>query len=208
MNQRLRALCDLSMGTAREYVGRHEDDGRVEDLSPGGGGARRARRGGPPLDDPHDEAHLAAFERLARLELGELELHRSNPLYHVAALDVSSYDREYAPAAHRAQARRRHLAAWPDAVDAAVEALDRVPAPVAASLLGAARGLTADLEQERDGPVVERALDAHGRLVAHLEAAAADGTPDAALGRGPLERLLGTGEALQVDLGHLEERAD
>jgi hypothetical protein len=29
-----------------------------------------------------------------------------------------------------------------------------------------------------------------------------------ALGRGPLERLLGTGEALQVDLGRLEERAD
>src|SRR4029453_3017993 len=209
MNQRLRALCDLSMGSAREYVGRHEYDGRIEDLSPEGVRAALGRLGdGPAEADPHDEAQLAAFERLPPLELGELELPRSNPLYHIAALDVSSYDREYAPAAERAEARRRHLAAWPDAVDAAVEALDRVPGPVAASLLGAARGLTADLEQERDGPVVERALEAHGRLVAHLEAAAADGTPDAALGRGPLERLLGTGEALQVDLGHLEERAD
>jgi hypothetical protein len=207
MNQRLRALCDLSMGTAREYVGRHEYDGRVEDLSPEGVRAALARLGGPPLDDAHDEAHLAAFERLARLELGELELHRSNPLYHVAALDVSSYDREYAPAADRAEARRRHLAAWPDAVDAAVEALDRVPAPVAGSLLSAAKGLTADLNPDGD-PVVEEALAAHGRLVAHLEAAAADGPPEAALGRGPLERLLGTGEALQVDLGRLEERAD
>jgi len=207
MNQRLRALCDLSMGTAREYVGRHEYDGRVEDLSPAGVRAALARLGGPPLDDAHDEAHLAAFERLARLELGELELHRSNPLYHVAALDVSSYDREYAPAADRAEARRRHLAAWPDAVDAAVEALDRVPAPVAGSLLSAAKGLTADLNPDSD-PVVEEALAAHGRLVAHLEAAAADGPPEAALGRGPLERLLGTGEALEVDLGRLEERAD
>jgi Bacterial protein of unknown function (DUF885) len=207
MNQRLRALCDLSMGTAREYVGRHEYDGRVEDLSPEGVRAALARLGGPPLDDAHDEAHLAAFERLARLELGELELHRSNPLYHVAALDVSSYDREYAPAADRAEARRRHLAAWPDAVDAAVEALDRVPAPVAGSLLSAAKGLTADLNPDGD-PVVEEALAAHGRLVAHLEAAAADGPPEAALGRGPLERLLGTGEALEVDLGRLEERAD
>jgi len=209
MNQRLRVLCDLSMGSAREYVGRHEYDGRVEDLSPDGVRAALARLGdGPSEDDPHDEAQLAAFERLARLELGELELHRSNPLYHIAALDVSSYDREYAPAAERAEGRRRHLAAWPDAVDAAVEALDRVPAPVAASLLGAARGLTADLEQEKGDPVVERALEAHGRLLAHLEAAADDGPPDAALGRGPLERLLGTGEALEVDLGRLEERAD
>ncbi|HEX2157384.1 MAG TPA: DUF885 family protein, partial [Actinomycetes bacterium] len=57
-------------------------------------------------------------------------------------------------------------------------------------------------------PVVERALDAHKRLVAHLEAAAADGHRETALGRGALERLLGTGEALEADLGRLEERAD
>jgi hypothetical protein len=56
--------------------------------------------------------------------------------------------------------------------------------------------------------VVERALDAHKRLVAHLEAAAADGHPDTALGRDALERLLSTGEALEADLGRLEERAD
>jgi hypothetical protein len=207
MNQRLRALCDLSMGAAREYVGRHEYDGRVEDLSPEGVRAGLARLGqGPDPDDPHDAAQLAAFERLARLELGELELHRSNPLYHIAALDVSSYDREYAPAAERAEARRRHLAAWPDAVDAAVASLDRVAAPVAEALLPAARGLAADLDGT--DPVVGRALAAHGRLVAHLEAAAAGGHPDAALGREPLERLLGTGEAMAADLGRLEERAD
>ena len=212
MNQRLRAICDLSTSAVREYVGRHEYDGRIEDLSPEGVRAALSRIGGPPdvapEADPHDEAHLAAFERLVRLELGELELHRSNPLYHVAALDVSCYDREYAPAAERAEARRRHLAAWPDAVDAALAALDRVAAPVAEALLPAAKGLTADLEPSRGDPVVERALEAHKRLVAHLEAAAAGGHPDAALGRGPLERLLGTGEALTVDLGRLEEQDD
>jgi hypothetical protein len=210
MNQRLRALCDLSMGSVREYVGRHEYDGRVEDLSPEGVRAALARVGGrsEPEQDPHDEAQLAAFERLVRLELGELELHRSNPLYHIAALDVSCYDRDYAPEAERAEARRRHLAAWPDAVDAAVAALDRVAAPVAEALLPAARGLTAGLEESEGDPVVERALEAHKRLAAHLEAAADGGHHDTALGRGPLERLLGAGEALEVDLGRLEERAD
>jgi hypothetical protein len=210
MNQRLRALCDLSMGSVREYVGRHEYDGRVEDLSPEGVRAGLARVGGPsqPEQDPHDEAQLAAFERLARLELGELELYRSNPLYHIAALDVSCYDRDYAPEAERAEARRRHLAAWPDAVDAAVTALDRVAAPVAEALLPAARGLTAGLAEAGADPVVERALEAHKRLAAHLEAAADGGHRDTALGRGPLERLLGAGEALEVDLGRLEERAD
>ena len=209
MNQRLRAICDLSMSAVREYVGRHEYDGRVEDLSPEGVRAALARVGGPePEADPHDEAQLAAFERLVRLELGELELYRANPLYHVAALDVSCYDREYAPAEQRADARRRHLAAWPDAVDAAVTALDRVAAPVAGALLPAAKGLTAELDPSGGDPVVERALDAHKRLVAHLEAAAADGHPDTALGRDALERLLSTGEALEADLGRLEERAD
>src|SRR4029453_15283487 len=91
------------------------------------------------------------------------------------------------------------------AVEAAVTALDRVAGPVAEALLPAAQGLTADLEPQRAGdPVVERALAAHKRLVAHLEAAAADGLLDTALGRGPLERLLGTGEAMEVDLGPLE----
>jgi len=207
-NRRLRAICDLFAASAREYVGLHDYDGRVEDLSPAGVRAGLARLGGPPQPDPHDEAHLATFERLATLELGELELHRSNPLYHIAALDVSCYDREYAPAAERADARRRHLAAWPDAVDAAVEALDRVSAPVAGALLPAARGLAADLDPADADPVTAGARTAHRRLVELLERAAGNGQPTAALGRGPLERLLATGEAIAVDLGRLEQRAD
>src|SRR5215469_17680679 len=77
-----------------------------------------------PLDDPHDEGHLAAAERAARVWLGDLEMHRRNPLVHLAGLDLACYDRDYAPQRERDEARARHLAAWPEAIAAAVEALD------------------------------------------------------------------------------------
>jgi Bacterial protein of unknown function (DUF885) len=220
MDERLRALCDLAVSGVRENAGLHEYDGQVQDLSPAGVAAGLARlelawRAAGPGDpggagrdgrDAHDEAHLAAFAALARLELGELEEHRRNPLLHLDAMDLSCYDREYAPAAERAEARRRHLAAWPDAVDAAVESLDRVPRPVAEALLPAVRGLAAGLDPA--DPVAAAATAAHGRLVRHVEQAAASGDPDAALGGRALGRLLATGEAMPVDLGRLEERAD
>ncbi|KWX09933.1 hypothetical protein TR74_06660, partial [Carbonactinospora thermoautotrophica] len=82
----------------REYSGLHEYDGMVQDLSPDGVRAALRRLGGDPLDDPHDEAHLSAFENALRFQFGELELHRRNPLVHLGNLDLSSYDREYAPA--------------------------------------------------------------------------------------------------------------
>ena len=206
MDGRLRALCDLAVSGVRENAGRHEYDGRIQDLSPEGVKAGLDRLGGGPLPDPYDEAHLSTFEALARLELGELQLHRRNPLLHVAELDLSCYDRDYAPAGERAEARRRHLAAWPDGVDAALASLDAVPAPVAVALAPAARGLAAGLDPA--DPVEAAALAAHERLVAHLEQAATSGPPNPALGAHALERLLATGEALPVDLGRLEERAD
>src|SRR5438105_5002666 len=161
------------LSEAREGAGLHEYDGRVQDLSPDGVRAGLARLGGAPEADAGDEAHLAAFEDLLRVTFGELEEHRTNPLHHIGNLDLSVYDREYAPVEERAEARRRHLAAWPDAVDAALAALDRVPAPVAESLLPPTRGLAADLDGT--GASEEAALAAHGRLVAHLERAAAEG---------------------------------
>ena len=82
MDQRLRSVCDLFVGDLREGSGLHEYDGLIQDLSPGGVRAGLARLGGPPLDDPHDEAHLRAFEDNARLAFGELEVHRSNPSTH------------------------------------------------------------------------------------------------------------------------------
>ncbi|HEX9343866.1 MAG TPA: DUF885 family protein [Actinomycetota bacterium] len=214
MNPRLKAICDLDVAVTREYVGLHDDyDGYVPDLSPDGVRARVARLGLPGNDgdlltepDPHDETRVRTVEAALRYELGELQSHRRNPLWHIAELDLSSYDRDYAPAGQRAEARHRHLATWPDAIDAAIASLDRIPAPVAVALLPAARGLAAGLDGDR--ATLDAALAAHQRFVVHLEAAAEHGDPDPALGRGVLERLLSAREATAVDLGRLEERAD
>ena len=183
MDSRLRALCDLSVAESREYAGRHEYDGVVQDLSPDGVRRGLSALGGDPYPDRYDDALVAAKEAEARVLFGDLQLHRTNPLPHVTNLDVACYDRDYAPEADRSAARRRHLAAWPDAVDAALAALDAVPAPVAEGTLGSARGLAAGLDP--DDAVHAAALAAQARLVAHLEAAARDGDPSARARRGP-----------------------
>lgn len=207
MNPRISAWCDLNMAMAREYSGRHEYDGRVQDLSPQGVHAGLAALGGLPLADAHDEAHLSAFEAGSRMWMGELEAHRTNPLTHLENLDLACYDREYAPAAERAEARARHLAQWPDAVDMAVSSLDSVPAPVAEATIGGIRGLAAALQAGRSD-AEDAALAAHARLVAHVEQAARTGSPDTALGGERLARLLGSSEATTVDLGELARAAD
>ncbi len=207
MDSRLRAVCDLLVPETREYAGLHVYDGKVQDLSPSGVRDGLARLGGPPRDDAHDEAHLGAFEELLRVWFGELEDHRRNPLPHLANLELSCYDRDYAPAEERDAARAEHLAAWPDAIAASLRSLDAVPAPVAEGLLVAARGLVADLDGER-GDVESAALAAHAELLALLERAAVDGNPDPALGAAGLARLMGAGEVLDVDLGALSVRCD
>ena len=209
---RPRAVWDLSVAEVREYCGRHEYDGKIQDLSPSGvqAGLRAldAAAAAEPLGDPHDEAHLAVFERAARVGYGELGQHRTNPYLHIANMDLSCYDRQYAPHQERAEARAMHLAAWPDAVDAAVEALDEVAAPVGQALAGAARGLAAAIGDDADRQVAADAIAAQRRLVAHLETAAKSGAPDAALGAAALTALMSSAEGLEVDLGKLAERAD
>ena len=231
LSPRVRSVCDLNVAEMREYSGRHEYDGRPQDLSPAGvraGLARLAatRADGERVADSYDEAQLAAAEDLQRVSFAELEQYRRNPMAHLAELDLACYDKDYAPAAERDAARAEHLAAWPRVIDAAVESLDRVSAPVAEALLGAVRGLAADL---RAGPagdaglagdagaaaaadagsgVREAALAAHARLVAHVERAAAQGDPDPALGGAALAALMSSAEALPVDLGRLAEQAD
>ena len=144
LSPRLRAVCDLDVAVVREYSGRHEYDGKPQDLSPDGvraGLARlaAARDGGGRLADPHDEAHLAAAEDQRRVTFAELKMHRRNPILHLVELELAIYEREYAPAAERAAAWAEHLAAWPRVVDAAIESLDHVSATVAQALLGPAR---------------------------------------------------------------------
>jgi Bacterial protein of unknown function (DUF885) len=213
LSPRLRALCDLDVAETREYSGRHEYDGLIQDLSPDGvrkGLAALAEAVGAaePLDDPHDEAQLAAFDDRARVAFGELELHRRNPLVHLAGLDLACYDRDYAPLEQRDRARLEHLAGWPQAVDAALVALDQVSAPVAAALLSGIKGLTAGIPADAPPAVADAARSAHARLVAHVEHAAATGDPDAALGGPALAALLGSAERMEVNLGTLAEQAD
>jgi len=213
LSARLRAVCDLDIAEVREYSGRHEYDGVIQDLSPGGvrkGLARLAESAsaGEALDDAHDEAHLAAFENQTRVAFGELELHRRNPLPHLGALDLAAYDRDYAPAEDRDRARQAQLAAWPQAVDAAVAALDRVSAPVAQALTAGIGGLTAGIPARAPADVAEAARAAHARLAAHIERAAATGDPDAALGGPALAALMSSADRIEVDLGRLAEQAD
>ncbi len=207
MNPRLHAVYELDVADARENLGRHEYDGVVQDLSPAGVRSALDRLGdGPGEEDPYDESLLRVGEENLRIVLGELEEHRRNPLYHIANLDLACYDRPYAPAEVRDAARRRHLAAWPDAVDAAVEALDRIPRDVAAAMLGPARGLAAAVDA--DDPANADALAAHDRLVTHIAGFAEQGEPDPALGADAFARLLGAGEGMTVDVGALAGRAE
>jgi hypothetical protein len=212
VEMRLRAVCDLMVPQAREMSGLHGYDGRVQDLSPDGvrrslSALDRARDAAGPLEDPHDEAHLRVFEDSMQVQYGDLELHRRDPYPHLSNLDLACYDREYAPDEERRTARRGHLAAWPDAVDAALSSLDRVSAPVAGALLGTARGLAAGLDPDRDRAQA-RALRAHARLVAHLEHAARDGDPDPRLGGEALAALMGAQEGMRVDLVALADDAE
>jgi Bacterial protein of unknown function (DUF885) len=210
--RRVRAVCDLDVSAVREYSGRHEYDGKIQDLSPDGvrAGLAQLAAAGPdgPLGDAHDEAHLACFETRARVSYGQLELHRSNPLPHLAAMDLACYDREYAPAGERERARLEQLTGWPAAVDAAVAALDRLSAPVATALLDGIRGLAAGIPATVPPAAASAARTAHARLVAHVEHAAATGEPDAALGAAGLAALMGGAEGIEVDLARLAERAD
>jgi hypothetical protein len=208
LSPRLRAICDLQIADAREYSGRHEYDGKTQDLSLAGVSAglaavAAARAAAQPYPDPHDEAQAAASENALQVEYGDLELYRSNPLYHVSGLDLACYDRDYAPQAERDAAKAEHLTRWPAAADTATDTLDRVSAPVAKSLLGAVQGLAAGLPADAD-----TALAAHARLVSHLESAAEHGNPDAALGSAAFSALMGSAEAMQVDVGRLAEQAD
>ncbi len=213
LSPRLRAVCDLELADVREYSGRHEYDGAIQDLSPDGvakGLARLAEATGAsdPLEDAHDEAHLAAFEDTARVSFGELELHRRNPLLHLSGLDLACYDRDYAPQADRDRARLEHLAGWPQAVDAALAALDRVSAPVAAAMMTGIRGLTAGIpgrypgagRRRRPGRAREAGRP-HGAGRGHRG-------PGCRAGRPALAAMMSSAERMEVDLGQLAGQAD
>jgi hypothetical protein len=64
----LRAYCDLHVPEVREYCGRHEYDGKLQDLSPAGVQSGLAALADSRLvdqtpGDQHDAAQLATFIR-------------------------------------------------------------------------------------------------------------------------------------------------
>jgi len=209
-SDRLRAIWNLQMPEVREYAGLHEFDGQVQDLSPAGVAAMLAPVGrGAREPDLHDEAQLCAAEAGARASFALTQIHRWNPIVHLANLDLSCYDRQYATEEERSASRASHLASWPDAVDGAIESLDSVPAPVALALLPAVRGLGANIDAvNADASAKEGGLAALHRLISHLEGAAARSSPEAGIGPEKLTSLLGDPESMTVDLGRLEEVAD
>ncbi len=213
LSPRLRAVCDTNVAEVREYCGRHEYDGVIQDLSPAGVQAAltslsEAAASGETLADPHDEAHLSTFEAAVRVVFGDLELHRRNPLLHLSGMDLACYDRDYAPAADRERAALTQLARWPVAADAAIAALDLLAAPVAAALLDPVKGLAAGIPAGGPQDVERAAREAHQRLVAHVERMATEGSTEVGLGSAALTALMGTGQRMDLDLGRLAERAD
>ena len=171
-------------------------------------GWRRPAHRGDRAADPHDEAHLAAIERQAQVAYGELELHRSNPLAHLAEMDLACYDREYAPEDERQRAKLAHLARWPQAVDAALASLDQVSAPVArVAGLGHPGPGGRHPGQRPARRRVGRPRRAR-RLVARVQQATSGGGPRPGAGPGRAAQPDEHAEDIDVDLGVLAERAD
>ncbi len=203
---RVRAVAETDLAYIREYSGLHEYDGDVQDLSVPGVRAALGRLGGQRLDDALDEATVAAAEKAARVRLGTIEFHRRDPLMHIEAMDLACYDRDYASEEERAEARRQHLKRWPDAVDAATEALDRVPAAVAAATAPIAAALAVGVTPA-DGEDGRRGIAALHRLEHHLKLAGQHSEESGVLGADLLAELLGCGDGITVDLRQLTDHA-
>jgi hypothetical protein len=206
MQERLAAVCRPFMQSVREEGGRHEFDGEISDLSPSGVRSMVEQIGSGELDDA-DLAHVKAFEDLARVWFGDLEVHRWNPDLHMRNLNLVQYERHYAPERERSTARLRHLAQWPEAVDMALQSMDRVSAPMARAMLSSAQGLHAQVDRVQAGGVPDdltgRAHRSVDRLVDHLSGAVENGDPSAALGAGRLAQLMTASEALEFDVAEM-----
>ena len=69
---------------------------------------------------------------------------------------------------------------------------------MAASLLGAVRGLAAAIPADADERSATAARAAHARLMTHLEQAATAGDPDAALGTAALTALMSSADGMRL----------
>ena len=138
-----------------------------------------------------------------------LELHRRNPILHLAALDLACYDRDYAPQQQRDEARAAHLAA----LAGRDRRRDRDPGPGQRAGRGRAgrRHPRAGRWHPARAPTSGSARPRWPRTPGWWSTssrAAAEGDPDAALGPAALSAIMSSAEGMPVDLGRLSERAD
>ena len=211
LSPRLRAVCDLDVAEVREYSGRHEYDGRIQDLSPDGvrAGPGRAGRGGRG-------GHAAGRTRTTRRTWPRS---RTRPGSCTATWSCTGATRCCTWASWTwpattgttprrpsgTQARRAHLAAWPrsdrrrDGVAGPGQRAGRGRAGRTGSAGLAARHPGRRRPAERRPPP----LAAHARLVAHIEQAAAERRPGRRAGRPALAAMMSSAEGMPVDLGGL-----
>jgi hypothetical protein len=113
MNQRLRAICDLSVSAVREYVGRHEYDGRIEDLSPEGVRAALARVGRPAGTGPEGSGEPQGGAPVGREGSGEPQGGVEPDAEHLEVeVDQETYDRLIAAGEPERTARAKAKAAY------------------------------------------------------------------------------------------------
>ena len=215
LDPRVRAVCDLNVAEAREYGGRHEYDGMPQDLSPGRGdgrarqAGRRRGKAGAAQPDPHDEAHLRAFEDYA----GGLRRPGAAP----AQPDVPP--RRARPGLLRQGLRARcRTGRGPRRAPGGLARGDRrgdrrrstrCPRRSPHRCSAASGDWPRAFRRTRTPERGRRRSPRTARLVAHVERAALDRarrTPRSGPRRSTA--LLGTAEATDVDLGALAARAD
>jgi uncharacterized protein (DUF885 family) len=219
------------------WLGFHEYDGRLPDLSRSAIEARAAdlRRFLADLDriDPTDlddlgwldyrvVYHQAGFEAFV---LEDWRRWERDPLYYLEALDVSNYVlRNYAPLEQRVRALVAHLRGSPAVLEAMQGNLTQVSQPVLRIGVRIAKGslafLTEELPQALAGledPALQAEFEAASReAISLMEQAAAwlendlapRATADYALGPERFSRMLWLGEAVDLPLGQLQEVAE
>ena len=209
-DRRLRAVWDVKVPVIRKLAGVHEYDGVVMDLSPSGRKAALQRLGpsspGERLADRHDESHLSAAEQAAHAEAGA-EILQWNPLPHIQNLDLSCYDRDYAPR-RSAGGPGRHTSPMAAGGGRRAGVAEAVAAPVAGALVRAcgASPRASQRHDRRRGRTGPRRARQAGRAI---QQAASHGHPGRFARRGRVASLLGHGGDDRRSIsGRLAERAD
>ena len=220
-------------------LGLHEYDGKLPDVSAAGleKEAARLQAAIQSLEDldPKTIEPAQQVERTALItamwgqlfELKERASHRRNPMFYLAALDLTPYiSRDYAPLEQRARAILQIANATPAHLDAAMENLDKaMPRTFVNTALLQARGTSTFIREDVKAATagltdtaLAKELDASlermarevDRYAAFLEQAQANANDDFALGPERFQAMLARTQGIDISLADLEKtlRAD